>query len=163
MRRTVVIIDDHEAVREMMGRYLEGLDYEVVGQAGTGFEAMRLFKEAAPNVAILDIFLPELCGQEVILRLRRELPETRILVFTAAYDTAVLSSALRGEPNGMVHKSEPLEVLVLALRIVAFGGRFFSRELASCSNTHKWRRTKRCQLEKWKYCNPSPKANRIRR
>lgn len=130
MRRTVVIIDDHEAVREMMGRYLEGLDYEVVGQAGTGFEAMRLFKEAAPNVAILDIFLPELCGQEVILRLRRELPETRILVFTAAYDTAVLSSALRGEPNGMVHKSEPLEVLVLALRIVAAGGRFFSPRIS---------------------------------
>ncbi len=130
MKRTVVIVDDHEAIRELLGRYLEGLDYEVIGQAGTGFEAMRLFKEAAPHLAILDIFLPELCGQEVISRRRRELPETRILVFTGAYDTAVLSSALRGGPNGMVHKAEPLEILVFALRIVTAGGRFFSPKIS---------------------------------
>ena len=124
------MVDYHEAVRELTCRYLERLDYEVIGQAGTGLEAMRLLKKTAPDLAIVDMFLPELCGQEVISRLRRELSETRILVFTAAYDTAVLSSALRGEPNGMVHKSEPLEVLVLALRIVAFGGRFFSPKIS---------------------------------
>jgi DNA-binding NarL/FixJ family response regulator len=130
MKRTVVIVDDHDAVRELMGRYLERLDYNVIGQAGTGFEAMRLFKKAAPDLAIVDIFLPELCGQEVISRLRRELPQTRILVFTGVYDSAVLSNALRGEPNGMVHKAEPLEILVFALRIVSAGGRFFSPKIS---------------------------------
>jgi DNA-binding NarL/FixJ family response regulator len=130
MKRKIIIVDDHEAVRELMGRYLELLDYEVVGQAKTGFEAMRLIKTTAPELAIVDIFLPELCGQEVISRLRRELPEMRILVFTGAWDGPALNSALRSEPNGMVHKAEPLEVLVFALRIVAAGGRFFSPKIS---------------------------------
>ncbi|MBV8101584.1 MAG: response regulator transcription factor [Verrucomicrobia bacterium] len=130
MKRTTVIVDDHQAVRELMGRYLECLEYKVIGQAGTGFEAMRLFKKTAPDLAIVDIYLPELCGQEVVSRLRRELPETRILVFTGAWDAGVLNSALRGEPNGIVHKAEPLEVLVFALRIVAAGGRFFSPKIS---------------------------------
>ena len=130
MKRKIVIVDDHEAVRELMGRYLELLGYEVVGQARTGFEVLRLVKTTPPDLAIVDIFLPELCGQEVISRLRRELPEMRILVFTGAWDPGALNSALRSEPNGMVHKAEPLEVLVFALRIVAAGGRFFSPKIS---------------------------------
>ena len=131
MKTRIVIVDDHEAVRELLGRYLErSVDYEVVGQAGTGFEAMRLFKRTAPDLAIIDLFLPELCGQEVMLRVRRELPETRILVFTGAWDAGVLTNALRAEPNGMVHKAEPLEVLVSALRMVGAGGRFFSPKIS---------------------------------
>src|ERR1700751_1424901 len=106
MKRTIVIVDDHEAIRELTGRYQEPLAYDVTAQAGTGLEAMRLFKKTAPDLAILDIFLPELCGQEVISRLRRELPEMRILVFTGAWDAPALNSALRSEPNGMVHKAE---------------------------------------------------------
>jgi DNA-binding NarL/FixJ family response regulator len=130
MKKKIVIVDDHEAVGELMGRYLTLLDYAVVGQAKTGFEALRLIKRTAPELAIIDIFLPELCGQEVIARLRRELPEVRIVVFTAAWDASTLTSALRSEPNGMVHKAEPLEVLILALRTVAAGGRFFSPKIS---------------------------------
>jgi DNA-binding NarL/FixJ family response regulator len=131
MKSRIVIVDDHEAVRELLCRYLERLtEYEVVGQAGTGFEAMRLFKKASPNLAIIDLLLPELCGQEVMLRVRRELPETRILVFTGAWDVSVLVNALRCEPNGMVHKAEPLETLLFALRTVSAGGRFYSPKIS---------------------------------
>jgi DNA-binding NarL/FixJ family response regulator len=131
MKKRIAIVDDHEAVRELLGRYLErSTEYEVVGQAGTGFEAMRLFKKTSPDLAIIDLFLPELCGQEVMLRVRRELPETRIVVFTGAWDTSVLNNALRAEPNGMVHKAEPLEILVFTLRTVCAGGRFFSPKIS---------------------------------
>jgi DNA-binding NarL/FixJ family response regulator len=112
-----------------MGRYLALLDYEVVGQAKTGLEAIRLIKTTAPELAIIDIFLQELCGQEVISRLRRELPLMGILVFTGASDASTLTGALQSGPNGMIHKAEPLEVLVLALRTVAAGGRFFSPKI----------------------------------
>jgi DNA-binding NarL/FixJ family response regulator len=127
MKKKVVVVDHHESVRELLCRYLErSPDYEVVGQAGTGLEAIRLLKKTSANVAIIDLVLPELCGHEVISRLRREIPKLRIVVFTGASDTNVLASALRSEPDGIVHKSEPLEVLLSALRTVSFGGRFFS-------------------------------------
>lgn len=78
------------------------------------------------NVAILDLVLPELSGHEVILRLRREIPELRIVVFTGISDNNVLAGALRCKPDGIVHKSEPLEILLSALRTASVGGRFFS-------------------------------------
>jgi DNA-binding NarL/FixJ family response regulator len=126
-KKKVVVVDHHESVGELLCRYLErSPDYEVVGQAGTGLEAIRFLKKTSANVAIIDLVLPELCGHEVISRLRREIPKLRIVVFTGASDTNVLARALRSEPDGIVHKSEPLEVLLSALRRVSFGGRFFS-------------------------------------
>jgi DNA-binding NarL/FixJ family response regulator len=130
MKKRIVIVDDHDAVRELLCRFLERLpEYEVVGQAGTGLEAIRLFKNTSPNVAIIELLLPQLCGHEVILRVRREFPKIRIVVFTRASDTSVLANALRSEPDGTVHKSEPLEMLLFALRTVSVGGRFFSPKL----------------------------------
>jgi DNA-binding NarL/FixJ family response regulator len=124
------MVDDHDAVRELLCRYLERLpEYEVVGVAGTGLEAIRIFKKASPHLAIMELLLPQLCGHEVILRVRREFPEIRIVVFTRAYDKSVLARTLRSEPDGIVHKSEPLEMLLFALRTVSFGGRFFSPKL----------------------------------
>jgi DNA-binding NarL/FixJ family response regulator len=131
MKKRIVIVDDHEAVRELLCRFLErSPDYEVVGQAGTGLEAIRLFRNTSANVAIIDLLLPQLCGHEVILRVRREFPEIRIVVFTGASDTSVLANALRSEPDGVVHKSERLEMLLFALNTVSVGGRFFSPKLS---------------------------------
>jgi DNA-binding NarL/FixJ family response regulator len=130
MKKRIVIVDDHDAVRELLCRYLDRLpEYEVVGVAGTGLEAIRVIKKVSPHLAIIDLLLPQLCGHEVILRVRKEFPEIRIVVFTRASDTSVLASALRSEPDGIVHKSESLEMLLVALRTVSVGGRFFSPKL----------------------------------
>jgi DNA-binding NarL/FixJ family response regulator len=130
MKRRIVIVDDHDAVRELLSSYLERLpEYEVVGVAGTGLEAIRLFKKASPHLAIIELLLPQLCGHEVILRVRREFPKIRIVVFTRASDKSVLATALRSRPDGIVHQSEPLEMLLYALRTVSAGGRFFSPKL----------------------------------
>src|SRR5258708_39300711 len=130
MKTSVLLIDDQEAVRELLCRYLERFpEYKVVGQTGSGLAATALFRKTSPHLVIVDLLLPELCGHEVIMRIRKELPETRIVVFTGASDTSVLANALRCEPDGMVHKSEPLELLLAALRTVSAGGRFFSPKL----------------------------------
>ena len=130
MKTRIVLVDDHDAVRELLCRYLESLpEYEVVGVAGTGLEAIQVFKKTFPHLAIIDLLLPQLCGQELILRVRREFPQIRIVVFTRASDQSVLASALRSDPDGIVHKSESLELLLFALRTVSVGGRFFSPKL----------------------------------
>ena len=130
MKKKIVIIDAYDAVRELLCRYLERLpEYEVVGQARTGLDAIRVFKKTSPNVAIISLLLPQLCGHEVILRVRREFPEMRVVVFTGASDATVLANALRSEPDGIVHKSERLEILLDALRTVSVGGRFYSPKL----------------------------------
>lgn len=128
--KRLAIVDPQEAVRELLYHFLARLpEYEVVGQAGTGLAAMRLFEKTAPNLAVIELFLPQLCGLEVLSRVRRELPEMRVVVFTETSDTIVLTKALQARPDGIVHKSEPLEILLLALRMVSAGGRFVSPRL----------------------------------
>jgi len=130
MKKRIVIVDHHAAVRELLCRYLERLpEYEVVGQAGTGLEATRLLKRTSTNIIIIDVVLPELCGQEVISRARREIPGIRVVVFTGASDKSMLANALRSVPDCIVHKSEPLEILLFALRTASVGGRFFSPKI----------------------------------
>ena len=130
MKKRIVLVDDHDAVRELLCHFLErSPEYEVVGQAGTGLEALRLFEKTSPDLAIIGLLLPQLCGHEVILRVRRKFPKIRIVVFTGAAATSVLANAVRSEPDGIVHKSEPLEILLCALRTVSAGGRFFSPKL----------------------------------
>jgi DNA-binding NarL/FixJ family response regulator len=130
MKKTIAIVDAQEAVRELLYHFLGGLsEYEIVGQARTGLEGMRLFKKTSPNLAIIDLLLPQLCGLEVLSRVRRELPEMRVIIFTETSDTFLLTKALRAAPDGILHKSEPLEILLFALRMVSAGGRFFSPKL----------------------------------
>jgi DNA-binding NarL/FixJ family response regulator len=127
MKKRIVIVDHHAAVRELLCCYLERLpEYEVAAQAGTGLEAIRLMKMPIIDMLIIELALPELCGHEVISRVRREIPGIQIVVFTGASDISLLANALRSEPNGFVHKSEPLEILLSALRTASVGGRFFS-------------------------------------
>jgi DNA-binding NarL/FixJ family response regulator len=129
-KNTIVIVDHHDTFRELLCCYLERLpEYEVVGQANTGLDAIRIFERTSPNVAIIDLLLPQLCGHEVISRIRRKFPEIRVVVFTGTSDATVLANALRSEPDGIVHKSERLEILLIALRTVSIGGRFFSPKL----------------------------------
>jgi DNA-binding NarL/FixJ family response regulator len=139
MKKSVLLVDDHKAVRELLGRYLEGFpEYKVVGQAGTGLEAIALLRKTKPDLTIIDLVLPELCGHEVILRVRKELAETRFVVFTGASTGSVLVNALRCDPDGLVHKCEPLEVLLNALRVVTAGGRFFSPKLNQYVSHFEW-------------------------
>jgi NarL family two-component system response regulator YdfI len=103
MKKRIVIVDHHVAVRELLCHYLErSPEYEVVGQAGTGLEAVRLLNATFTNVLLIELVLPELCGREVISRVRREIPGIQIVVFTGASDTSMLAKALRSEPNGFV-------------------------------------------------------------
>ena len=86
--------------------------------------------------------------------------------FTAGRGKApVLISAFRGEPNGMVHKTESLEGPGFSHSVSLAQAAGFSsrRKSASCSASHNRRQPKLCLLGKWKYCNPSPKANQIKR
>src|SRR5947208_3185742 len=83
----VLIVDDHEVVREgLRGMLSTQRDLEVVGVADDGDEAIRLAGELEPDVIVMDLEMPRMDGAEAIRRLRERRPETRVLVLTA-YDT----------------------------------------------------------------------------
>lgn len=127
MKTRAVIVDDHVSVREMLAMVLsrEG-EYDVVGEAGTGFEALKVCRKMKPRLVILDLVLPQLNGVEVLRALRGEMRETRFMVYSGTMNRALIIEALQARPHGFVHKTDALQTFCEALRAVACGCSYFT-------------------------------------
>jgi two-component system response regulator DevR len=116
------LVDDHEVVREGLAELLDDVpDFEVVGSAGTAAQALARIPAARPDVAILDMRLPDGSGIDVCRDVRAALPETHCLILTSYDDQdAVLASVLAGA-SGYVLKEVRSAALIDAIRQAAMG------------------------------------------
>lgn len=127
MKTNVVLVDDYCSVRQMLALVLEREGgYEVVGEARTGFEAMKVCAQVRPRLVILDLALPEMNGLEVLRWLRAESREVRVLVYSGVENRELILETLRERPHGFVHKRDALATLREALRTVTAGGSFLT-------------------------------------
>ncbi len=123
---TVVVAEDHVLVRELVVEYMKKHPAFIVpGVAGDGLEALKLCAQIHPRVLILDMRLPVLGGLEVLMQIRRESPDTQVLVFTAHADPRVLRQAVEAGARGIIAKQSPLELLPTAVKSVAAKEAFF--------------------------------------
>jgi DNA-binding NarL/FixJ family response regulator len=127
MKKRLMIVDDQTAPRQVLAQVLsaEG-GYEIVGEAKSGRDALEACRSCRPDVVILELVLPELCGVEVLRRLRTESPNVRILVFSGTRDKVLIVETLKCRPHGFVGKHEDLAIFLEALRIVVAGKLYFS-------------------------------------
>jgi DNA-binding NarL/FixJ family response regulator len=119
----VFLLDDHEIVRRGVRELLEAEpDIEVVGEAGTAAEALARVPATKPDVAVLDVRLPDGNGVSVCRDLRSELPELACLMLTSFADDEALFDAIMAGAAGYVLKQIRGTDLVGAVRTVAAGG-----------------------------------------
>ncbi|MFC1929623.1 response regulator [Chloroflexota bacterium] len=118
----VIIADDHIVVREGTRELLQKVgDFEIVGEAGDGEEAVRMVKEFAPDVIILDVAMPRLSGIEAARQIKTISPSTAVLILTAyEYDQYVFA-LLEAGANGYLLKDVPSQKLIEAVRAVHAG------------------------------------------
>ncbi len=126
----VFLLDDHEVVRAGIRALLENEeDIEVAGEAGTAAEALIRIPLAKPDVAILDVRLPDANGVEVCRQIRSDLPEVVCLMLTSyADDEALLASVMAGAA-GYILKQVRGGDLVADIRKVAGGGTLLDAKL----------------------------------
>ena len=118
----VFLLDDHEVVRRGVREVLEAQsDLEVVGEAGTAQEAYERIPAATPDVAILDVRLPDGDGVEVCREIRSKHPEVACLMLTSFADDEALFSAILAGASGYVLKQVRGTDLVDAVRRVGRG------------------------------------------
>jgi two-component system, NarL family, response regulator len=92
----IVVVDDHPVVRDGLASMIETQeDMELVGEGGTGQEAITLFHQLKPDVMLLDLKLPDIDGVQVIETLRATIPEARIVVLTTYVGDVQARRALR--------------------------------------------------------------------
>jgi two-component system response regulator DevR len=118
----VFLVDDHEVVRRGVRELLESAgDMEIVGEAGTASEALQRVPAVAPDVAVLDVRLPDGNGVEVCRDLRSEMPDLKCLMLTSFTDDEALFDAIMAGAAGYVLKEIRGSDLIESVRRVAAG------------------------------------------
>ncbi len=115
----ILIVDDHGVLRAGLRALLSAEpDLEVVDEAATGHEALRLADELRPEVVLLDISIPDISGIEVTRQLKEILPETRVLILTVHEDESLLQESIRAGAMGYIIKRAVESELIDAIRAV---------------------------------------------
>jgi DNA-binding NarL/FixJ family response regulator len=128
----VILADDHAVVRQGIRRFLEeDAAIDVVAEASDGAEAVHLVEEHRPDVAVLDIRMPEVTGVEATRRIKARFPDTHVLVLTAYDDDPYVFALLEAGADGYVLKSASADQLVDAVHTVYSGESALSPEVAS--------------------------------
>jgi NarL family two-component system response regulator LiaR len=118
----VMLVDDHAVVREGLKNYLAALGgFEIVGEAGSGAEALEVARSALPQVVLMDLVMPAMDGVEATRRLREALPEVKVIVLTSFADDDKLFPALRAGAVAYLLKDVGPKDLAEAIRAAARG------------------------------------------
>jgi DNA-binding NarL/FixJ family response regulator len=117
MTISVLLVDDHNVFAQTLAAALGATDgFEVVGVAQTGADALEQAQATRPNVALIDLGLPDFGGVELARRLCESNPETRVVVLTGSLDLAYFSAAMEAGASGYLTKESGLIDVTDAIR-----------------------------------------------
>jgi len=118
----VLIADDHALFRQGVRRLLDtASDIQVVGEAASGTEALRLVEDLAPDIVLLDVSMPGPSGVEVARVVKTTSPRTRVIIVTVFTNEEFLFEAIKAGAMGYLLKDSSPEELIRAVRVVAQG------------------------------------------
>jgi DNA-binding NarL/FixJ family response regulator len=121
----ILIADDHEIVRKGLGLVLRlESDFEVVGEARNGLEAVRLVNELAPAVVLLDLSMPDMDGHAALLAIKRARPQARVMMLSGMTINTTVLDTIEDGADGYAIKDISPEELRHAIRLVASGRRY---------------------------------------
>ena len=128
----VALVDDHRMLLDALQSAL-GVesDLTIVGVAGDGHAAIKLAREALPDVLVLDISIPGINGVGVTRQLHKELPKIKVLALSAYLDKRFVQEMLKAGASGYVTKTAALNDLPRAIRAVASGQNYLSAEITA--------------------------------
>lgn len=130
-RIRVLIVDDHEMVREgLMAMLRPEPDFEVVGQTGRGAEVADLVENSRPDVVLLDARLPDISGVEVCRRLSRKHPDVAVIILTTYTDVELVQECLQAGARGYVVKDVERFSLKESIRAVSRGEAVLAPQVA---------------------------------
>jgi DNA-binding NarL/FixJ family response regulator len=124
----LLIADDHEVVRSGLKTLLSGSDINVVAEAASGNEALRMAKESQPDVMLLDIRMPDGDGLSALQQIKQEHPELPVLMLSTYDNPTYVSRAVTLGASGYILKGSGREKLLQSIRAAAEGEATWTRE-----------------------------------
>ena len=133
----VLSVDDHPLVREGQAALINDQpDMRVVGQGSSGHEAIKLFRDLQPDVALMDVRLPDMSGIDAMITILSEFPQARVIIVTSSEGDVEMQRALEGGARGYMLKSMPPKDLLDAIRKVHAGKKAIPPEIAAHLANH---------------------------
>lgn len=125
----ILLADDHEVVRQGLRTILRARpDWEIVGEAENGQEAVDAVQQLKPDIVILDITMPMVSGLEATQAITKLKTNTRILIFTMHDSKSLVKAVKKAGASGYVLKSRAARDLINAVQTILGGGTFFGPE-----------------------------------
>ena len=118
----MLLADDHSIVREGLQSMLErSEEFEVVGQARDGVEAVKVASELSPDVIVMDVMMPNKDGVEACREIMESLPDTRVVMLTASTEADAVIEAVAAGATGYLQKVSGMDRLMSTVKVVAAG------------------------------------------
>ncbi|UBM57348.1 response regulator transcription factor [Marinilongibacter aquaticus] len=128
----ILLVDDHEVVRKGMKFLLEDEEgVKIVGEVGSGAEALTIVPELKPDIVLLDINMPEMNGIEVAKILTKRYPKVRVLVFSMHNDPDYILQSINNGVDGYILKDSDKDEIVKAMKVVDAGEKYFPPEVSA--------------------------------
>jgi DNA-binding NarL/FixJ family response regulator len=126
-KQRIVIAEDHRILREGLRALIcSNPDFDIVGEAEDGRDAIRCVEKLVPDLILLDLSMPRMNGMEAIKEIKKQYPETRILVLTVHRTEEYILATLRAGANGYVLKDATHAELMMAIKSVLTGKTYLS-------------------------------------
>lgn len=126
-KQRIVIAEDHTILREGLRALISSNpDFDIVGEAEDGRDAIRCVEKLVPDLILLDLSMPRMNGMEAIKEIKKQCPETKILVLTVHRTEEYILTTLRAGANGYVLKDATHAELLMAIKSVLMGKRYLS-------------------------------------
>lgn len=123
----VLLVDDHELVRTGVRTLLSSeADIDIVAEAADGGQAVELARRTRPDVVLMDIKMPLMSGYEAVAFIKRELPQTSVMMLATSGEEEIIRKALDAGADGYLVKDVLPEELIMAVRSVGLGERILS-------------------------------------
>lgn len=129
VRITCLLVDDHPAILRALVAILSDDGIDVIGRAERGIEGLAIMETRRPDVALIDLRLPDISGIEVVRAAAVSVPETACLLYTGYAEWAQAREALDAGARGVVSKEAPLADVARAICAVAAGGSYLDPRL----------------------------------
>jgi len=127
----ILIVDDHEVVRDGLRNILLSLEnISIAGEAGNGEDAIKMYNSVKPDLVIMDISMPGMNGIEATKIIKEKDPDAKILILTMHDNQEYLNQIIRSGAKGFILKNTDKEELLDAVKTVASGENFFSKDIS---------------------------------
>lgn len=139
--KKILIVEDQVIVRKGLRMILEQeADFTIIGEAGTGLEALQVMEQAQADLILLDIRMPDMSGIEATKLLKQRWPEVKILILTTFNDEEAAMETLKDGANGFLLKTSEPDKLIQAVKSCLTGGLVLHEEVAAKMMPHLLKR-----------------------